>query len=170
MDQETDAVNTYNVPHWLAAILEAIVAVIVIAMVLLISVDVVLRYFFHSPIIGSFELIRFMMALLIFSAIPLVSARNEQISISLMDNLFHGSAKRFQTIIIGAVNCGALGLIAYLLIQQGSSLSKLGKTTGDLKLPMGLLAYTMAMLSFVALIVQITITLRAMRIEGRAND
>lgn len=170
MDEETEAANAYTIPHWLAVILEAIISVVVTAMLLLISADVVLRYFFNSPIVGSFELIRFMMALLIFSAIPLVSARNEQVAIGLIDNLFRGSAKRFQLLVIGAVNCGALGLVTYVLIQQGRSLSRLHKVTGDLQLPMGPLAYTMAALSLVALAVQVMITLQAAKAEDRIND
>ena len=47
------------------AILAGIAAIVLTAMMFLIMTDVVLRYVFNSPITGSYEIIQYMMAILI---------------------------------------------------------------------------------------------------------
>jgi tripartite ATP-independent transporter DctM subunit len=53
-------------------------------MVLLITADVILRYFFNRPIKGSYELIEFMMATLVFLGLAYTQTKKGHISITLL--------------------------------------------------------------------------------------
>lgn len=57
-------------------------------MMLVISTDVILRYFFNSPIDGSLELIRFMLVLTILLAIPYTTVRKQHVSIDILTSKF----------------------------------------------------------------------------------
>ena len=48
-------------------------------------VDVIGRYFFVAPIFGAFELTEMMLAALIFAGLPLVTLRNEHVTVDVLD-------------------------------------------------------------------------------------
>ena len=60
--------------------------VILALMVLLITSDVVLRYFFNRPIKGSYELVQFMLALLVFLGLAFMQTKKGHVSITLVTN------------------------------------------------------------------------------------
>lgn len=51
--------------------------------------DVVLRSAFNAPIEAATEVTRILMAIIVFSVLPILSARGEHISVDLTDILFH---------------------------------------------------------------------------------
>lgn len=61
------AVNIKGKIYWASRILNVIGTVVIMAMTLLIVVDVILRNTNNMPIQGSFEVVEFMMAVLVFS-------------------------------------------------------------------------------------------------------
>ena len=68
--------------------LRAVAGGLLFAMMTLTFVDVVLRYFFNAPIKGGFEVTELMMAVLIFAGLPLVSRKNEHVTIDAFDRFF----------------------------------------------------------------------------------
>ena len=52
-------------------------AIVLFLMMTITAVDVVGRYFFNKPLAGGFEITEIGLALLIYCALPLVSARRE---------------------------------------------------------------------------------------------
>ena len=53
-------------------------------MMIIITLDVILRYFFNSPIDGSLELIRFVLVLTVLLAIPYTTVRKQHVSIDIV--------------------------------------------------------------------------------------
>lgn len=51
--------------------------------------DVILRSIFNSPIEAATELTRILMAILVFSVLPMISAGKGQIAVDLTDNIFY---------------------------------------------------------------------------------
>ena len=51
--------------------------------------DVILRSAFNNPIEAATELTRILMAIMVFSVMPIISAQNKHISVDLTDGLFH---------------------------------------------------------------------------------
>lgn len=153
---EIDGASQAKGPRlWGERILHGIVALTVFLMMCIIFVDVFLRYLFNAPIPGSFEIVRFMMAIMVFSAIPLVTISKGHIVVGLLDGVFTGRLGKVRDVAVGLVSLGALGLMAYLMGVQGGQLARFNKITGYLELPLSPLAYFMAVLSVVAMLAQL---------------
>lgn len=69
--------------------------------------DVVLRSAFDAPIEAATELTRIFMAILVFSALPMVSGRGEHISVDLLDPVFGKDGKRWVEAVM-SLACGAM--------------------------------------------------------------
>lgn len=161
-----DRPPTAAMPRWLECILNAIVALVIFSMMALIFADVLLRYLFNAPIAGSFEIVQFQLALVIFAALPLVSASEEHIVVSLFDGVFRGAIRRIQRVGVSLVSIAALGLIAWLMVLQGRTALRYGKVTGYLELPLAGLDFAMAALALVTLLVQTALLWH--RLRGRS--
>ncbi len=69
-------------------------------MVFLTVGDVIGRYFFNAPIDGATELTRLGMAVVIFTALPVISARGEHICVDLFDSFYSPKIARWRDGII----------------------------------------------------------------------
>ena len=68
-------------------ILAGIAAIVLTAMMFLIMTDVVLRYVFNSPITGSYEIIQYMMAILISFAVVFCAYKRSHVSVDIIFDL-----------------------------------------------------------------------------------
>ena len=75
-----------------APALGALAALVLFAMMMLTCVDVIGRYFFSRPIFGGFELTEMMLAAMIFLGLPLVTLRNEHVTVDVLDSDHAGLA------------------------------------------------------------------------------
>ncbi len=69
------------------SVLGIITVVLLAGLTLLTSVDVVARYWFNSPVNGAFELTQMMLAVLIFTAMPLTTAASEHVDVELFTQM-----------------------------------------------------------------------------------
>src|SRR5918911_5437752 len=76
---------------WCTLVLSVMCAISLLFIMALTFVDVFMRYWFSKPITGSSEMVMFAMAILIFSAFPLVTFRAQHISVSIMRGRLHGA-------------------------------------------------------------------------------
>lgn len=102
----------------LDAVLTALAAAPLVVILALTFADVFARYAFASPITGSVEVIEFAMALLIFSALPLVTRSRLHVSVSLVDGVFTGRLGRARVTLCDAVSTLALGVLSWRLWTQ----------------------------------------------------
>ncbi len=116
MNTETTPAAESSSLHHALGILSAIPAGFI---VLLTAADVLARYTFSAPIKGSVEMIEWAMALLIFTAMPLVTRQRGHVSVSLIDGLVKGSAQKFKVILCDLISAIALGIMTWRLIVQG---------------------------------------------------
>lgn len=75
-------------------------ALTALAMVFLTVADVIGRYFLNAPIAGATELTRLGMGVVIFTALPIISARGDHISVDLMDSFYSSKVARYRDAII----------------------------------------------------------------------
>ena len=68
-------------------ILTGIAGIVLTAMMFLIMTDVVLRYVFNSPITGSYEIIQYMMAILISFAVVYCAYKRSHVSVDIVFDL-----------------------------------------------------------------------------------
>ena len=133
--------------------LSAVMAALVFAMMGLTTVDVGARYLFAAPLPGGFEIMQFMMALLIFSALPLVTWNDGHIVVSIFEGWFRGRLRYVQRTFVLVVSAGTVGLISWRMWHQGDVLAEGQQITGFLEWPIAPLAYVMSGLGAVTLVV-----------------
>lgn len=83
MTLEKTAQSLEGVARPLGRIFDSIGRVTLALMVLLITLDVVLRYFFNRPISGSYELVEFMMVLIVYLGLAYTQTNKRHVSITL---------------------------------------------------------------------------------------
>lgn len=115
--------------------------------------DVFARYLFASPVQGSAEIVQFLMALTIFAALPIITRHRQNISISMVDSLLKGGARRAQQVLVDLASLGACGVIAWQLAVQANEYAQTGNKTMVVGLPMAPLTYSMAAFAAVTCVV-----------------
>lgn len=87
-------------PSWLAA-------ATLFALMVMTFADVILRSAFNAPLAAGTELTKIFMAIIVFTALPLVTWRGEGIVVDLLDPLFSNAAARIRDVLVDLV-CGVL--------------------------------------------------------------
>jgi TRAP-type C4-dicarboxylate transport system permease small subunit len=99
------------------------------AMMALTFVDVVGRYLFNRSVPGGFEITEIMMAVLIFAGLPLVSRRDEHVSVDLIDHALSPRVRRAQRTAIELASGALLLALAWLMWLKANDVAANGDTT-----------------------------------------
>jgi TRAP-type C4-dicarboxylate transport system permease small subunit len=129
--------------------LGVIAAAALFAMMVLTFVDVIGRYGFHSSIFGTAEIVEFLMMLTVFAGLAFITAKNEHITVTLLEPLI---ARRFaapQRWMSIAISVGCTLLIAWQMFEHAIDLFRSAKRTAVLDLPQWTLPMAAALLSLV---------------------
>ncbi|MBT3768727.1 MAG: TRAP transporter small permease, partial [Acidiferrobacteraceae bacterium] len=87
-------------------------ALVLFLMMLLTFVDVIGRYLLNAPVTGSFEIIELMVAALVFCALPLVTAREEHVTVDLFSHLLSARTEQTRAVVVGLLNAIILTAMA----------------------------------------------------------
>lgn len=148
---------------WLDRALSALIALVLFAMMTLTAIDVIGRYVLSRPVPGAYEISQFLLALMIFAALPIVTREQSHITVSLFEGALSGIAKRVQRILVHIVSGVAIGVIGWQMFSLGGRLTRGRAATGFLEWPIAPIAYVMCALSAVALIVLLGLLWRECR-------
>ena len=132
---------------WLDAAMSGLVALIIFTIMAVTAADVVGRYFFSAPMKVAYEVTQSGMALVIFGALPLVTARYEHVSTALFTHSFGriGRLVRYGSV---ALTCAiACGIFAWRLWAQAGMDADVGTTLPVSHLPFYPVSYFMAVLA-----------------------
>lgn len=132
-------------------LLRASVVITMLGIMGITVLNVVMRYVFVRPISGSDEIVQFLLALLIFSAFPLVTVERRHFSVSLFARSARGALKYWSQVLELAVSTLGCGIVTVQLFEQGRLLASEQMTTMVLQLPLAPLDYAMSALSVLAL-------------------
>ena len=111
--------------------------------------DVVLRSLFNNPIESATELTRLLMAIVVFSALPIVSWKGANIVVDLMDPLFSRRMARLRDLIIDLA-CGVLLMWpAKRVWDLAERAREYGDVTEYLNLPQHYAAWFIAFFTFI---------------------
>lgn len=97
-----------RVGKYLDPVLGGIAAAILFCLMMLTFVDVVGRDFFNAPVPGGFEITQLMMAALIFTALPVVSWKEQHIVIDLFDALIPRAVTPYLQAVISLISAVAM--------------------------------------------------------------
>ncbi len=153
--QHSGATDGARVSFWLRQFLGWLTGAVLFFMMILTAVDVIARFVFSNPLPGTFEIMEFSLAIVVFSAMPLVTWDQGHISVSLFEGLFQGTGRHIQQIFVMALSVIGMGIITVQMWGQGNQLDATGATTGFLLWPRAPIAYfisSFAGLSFLLLI------------------
>ncbi|MBV1694793.1 MAG: TRAP transporter small permease [Hyphomicrobiales bacterium] len=145
-------------------------AVLLFALMMLTCVDVVGRYFLNRPVLGAFELTEMALALLIFIGLPLVTLRQEHISVDLFDAITPRWLLRVQHVVAHAIGAVATGYLAWRLWLRATGMLASGETTAQLKMALGYLCAAMAVLTALTALAFFIVMLRAPREQSVGGD
>lgn len=147
-------------------LLELLIGVLLFALMMVTVIDVVGRYFVNMPLRGSVELTEVLLAIMIFSALPLVTARSSHVSVDLFKFLVPDKAHALQLAIVNILSGMALLVLATELFQRAERVLGYGEHTAYLKIPVGLVIYYLALLTVVIGIVFISLPI-AQRLHNK---
>jgi TRAP-type C4-dicarboxylate transport system permease small subunit len=134
-----------------ARLLGLIAGAALFAMMALTFVDVIGRYGFHHSIFGAAEIIEQLMIVTVFAGLAVITARNEHITVSLMDDLIARHFAAAQRWVSVSISVGCTLLITWQMFEHGFDLLRSGKRTAVLDLPQWMQPMSAAVLSLAGL-------------------
>jgi TRAP-type C4-dicarboxylate transport system permease small subunit len=126
------------------AVLGLSAGALLFGMMALTFVDVVGRYLFNRSVPGGFEITEILMAVLIFAGLPLVSRRDEHVSVDLLDHIFPAALRRAQRIAIELASGGLLIALAGLMWRKAGQVGSYGDTTTVLEIRLAPYVYAIS--------------------------
>lgn len=119
----------------LQRILGGLAATFLLVLMLITLVDVVGRYGFNSPVNGSFEITELLLAAIIFSALPLVVAKDQNITVDLIDAFVPRFFAWLRDVAIALITTIVLAGISYKVWNKALESVHYGDRTAMLYLP-----------------------------------
>ncbi|MBT3990502.1 MAG: TRAP transporter small permease [Rhodospirillaceae bacterium] len=146
-----------NSSPWYIHALSALVAFFMFAILSVMTVDVIGRYVFNESLYGGFEMIAYLLGLLIFSGFPIVSYRQEHIVVGLLDSVFKGKFDWYRNLIILIASAVALAFISQRVWGVAMILDKDDQVGQVLDIQIAPYVYGMACLSYLAALLMLIV-------------
>lgn len=126
-----------RLPMWLAALA-------LFTLMVMTFTDVVMRSVFNSPLEAATELTRILVAITVFSALPVISGRGDHISVDLLDSFYNKTLARIRDGLM-AIGCGVMLYwpLEKVLVLAGRA-REYGDVTEYLSIPQFYIAYFIA--------------------------
>ncbi len=132
--------------------------------------DVVLRSTVNDPIESATELTRLLMAIIVFSSLPIVTWRGQHIVVDLLDRFFVRGFARIRNILID----GFCGLVlfwpGYRVWELAARARAYGDTTEYLQIPQFYVAYFIAVATLLTALVLVIRALISVFAPARLRD
>ena len=126
-----------------------VASVALFALMCLTFADVLMRSIFNAPIEAATELIRIGIALIVFAALPVLSARNGHIAVDLLDGGFRKfRLERVRDAVVALVCAAMLWKPAGRIIDLADRAKSYGDVTEYLQIPTFYLAYFIAAMTY----------------------
>ncbi len=131
-------------------VLEWLTAFFVFTMMALTFADVLGRYLFNAPIYGASEMIQFLLAATIFSALGIVSYRDEHIGVELFTPWLERKFPKLQPLFVRLFSVAGLLLIGFEMSRIGIEALHTHRVTIVLEWPIAMIAIPSGILCFLA--------------------
>ena len=125
-------------------LVETVIALFLLAMVALTFADVIGRRVLGTPIYGSNDITEHLMALVVFSGLPLVTAAAAHLTIDLMDKLMSRPWMAWWRVLTSLLVVAVLALMAWLFVRHGLNAASISEVSQALRIPRGVLYFFMA--------------------------
>ncbi|HWC04439.1 MAG TPA: TRAP transporter small permease [Methylomirabilota bacterium] len=142
---------------WAGWVLGTVAATVLFAMMVLTFVDVTGRKLFVHPVYGAYEITEFLMGTLIFSALPLVTAREGHVTIDVLDSFLPVWFARWQQVVVTTISTAALAFVAWRLWVLSASHTRTHEVTMTLRIPHGPFSRLFAVMAALAAVASLVI-------------
>ncbi len=132
-----DSIFPGRAGRWSGWLLALVAGTVLFTMMCIAFIDVFGRKFLNSPLAGAYEITEFLMGMLIFSALPLVTAREGHVTIDVFDHFVPARWRRWQQTVVTAICAVVLAYIAWRLWLLASEHVKHQEQTMTLRIPHG---------------------------------
>lgn len=140
-----------------------VVALALAAMALVTVLDVTGRYLLNAPLPGSYELVGLLLAVTVFAALPLATARREHVVVDLLDHVLPRPLAALQAGVTALVAAAALAALAWQLWVRGQRLAADNAATNLLEIPLAPFAFFMAVCTALAVPAMLAMAVAAFR-------
>jgi TRAP-type C4-dicarboxylate transport system permease small subunit len=121
-------------------------AILLFFMMALTFVDVIGRYLFNMPVYGGFEMTEVALATMIFAGLPLVTARDEHVTVDLFDRVIPAGIRHLRNAAISVLCAVLLFILSYHVWQKAGDSLRYGDVTAILEIPLGPMVYFMSVM------------------------
>lgn len=135
---------------WTNWVLALVAASVLFSMMMVTFVDVFGRKLLNKPLYGGYEITEFLMGMLIFCALPLVTAREEHVTIDVFDHFIPKHWVRWQQAIVTFISAATLAYIGWRLWMLSIDHIKNREVTMTLHIPHGPFARVFAVMAGLA--------------------
>ena len=139
---------------------EGLSALVLFLLMVMTCVDVFGREVLRAPLDGATELTRLMLGILVFGVLPIVSFREEHVSVDLLDRWFPDRLARARRIVLNLLMSGMMGVVCWRVWIVGYYQIDYGDATEFLRIPLGPVSYFISVLSGLA---AVTLLVNAVR-------
>ena len=111
-------------------------------------------------------MIEFAMAMVIFTALPLITRQRSHVTVSLIDGMVTGLGRKIKQVMCDAVSALALGVLTWRLYLQGKDDLESGSATVVLSLPHAPLSLAMAFFTAFSTLMILGLMIRTFKETG----
>ena len=157
----------FTVAPRLLRVLAYLMAVLLFVLMILTTVDVIGRYLFNNPVPGTVEYTELGIGYLVFGSLPLITARQEHITIDILDFIFRARRKLMQQVGVNVLGFVITGFIAWRLFAKAQELAANGDLSINMQLPLAPVAYFMSVMAAVSAVIMFMLTIHYVRLLSR---
>jgi TRAP-type C4-dicarboxylate transport system permease small subunit len=144
-----------------------VMCALLFALMILTTIDVAGRDLFNNPLPGTVEYTELGLGILVFGSLPLVTARQEHITIDIFDFLLGRRRKQVQQLVVNAVGLVITAFIGWRIFVKAEELAANGDRSINMQLPLAPVAYFMSVMSVVAALIMLMLALHYLRLLRR---
>lgn len=156
--------------RWLALSLNLIAGSALMLMMIITCLDVIGRYFFNKPLVGGVELIEVLLGIMIFMALPVISWRNEDVVVDILDSYVPPRMTLFRHIVFNVITAIALVVIGQRIWDLGVRASSHSEVTEYLHLPVGAIVSFFGVMCWFTALVLVTLGIYRALVQYRLTQ
>jgi TRAP-type transport system small permease protein len=139
--------------------LQLFVSLVLFGLMTITCIDVIGRYLFDNPLIGSVELTELLMGCLIFSSLPIITWRREHINVDITDAFIPLQVKKARNHLFNIVIAISLFVIGKKVWDLASRSQRYDEITEYLEIPIYYFTYFFAVTCWLTAIASIVLVL-----------
>ena len=149
-----------------SALTDGLGAAVLFVLMAMTCIDVFGREVFAAPLDGATELTQIMMGVIVFAVFPIVSLREDHITVDLLDRWFPERLARPRRVIINLIAAAVMVGVCWRVWIIGGFQSDYGDATEFLSIPLGPVSYFISVMSGVAAVVMFANAVRHLTGSG----